>query len=52
MKAKQSKPPPDEMRMSSEDFARIMGRALQVKPEAQKPKRAAKAARKKRSASK
>ena len=54
MKARQPKPA-DELRMSSAEFDRIMGRALQVKPEgAQKPKRAtkAKAARKKRSASK
>jgi hypothetical protein len=34
------------------EFDRIMGRALQVKPEVQKPKRATKTARKKRSASK
>lgn len=51
MKAGQSKPV-DEMRMSSKTFDRIMGRALQVKPEAQKPKRARKTARKKRGASK
>ncbi len=51
MKTGQPKPA-DELRMSSKEFDRIMGRALQVKPAAQKPKRAAKAARKKRSASK
>ncbi len=51
MKAGQPKSA-DEMRMSSKEFDRIMGRALQVKPEARKPKRARKTARKKRSASK
>ena len=50
MKAGQTKPA-DELRMSSKEFDRIMGQALQVKPEAQKPKRAAKA-RKKRNATK
>ncbi len=49
MKAGQPKPV-EEFRMSGKEFDRIMGRALQVKPEAQKPKR--KTARKKRSASK
>jgi hypothetical protein len=45
----------DELRMSGREFDRIMGQALQVKPEdTQKPKRStkSKAARKKRSASK
>ena len=51
MKAGQTKPA-DELRMSSKEFDRIMGRALQVKPKAQKSKRATKTARKKRSASK
>lgn len=44
--------PADEMRMSSAEFDRIMGQALQVKPKAQKSKRAAKTTRKKRSARK
>jgi hypothetical protein len=36
--------PPDELRMSSKEFDRIMGRALQVKPEeAKKPRRETKA---------
>ena len=41
---------PDDMRMSAGDFDRIMGKALQVKPEtAKKPKaKKAKAAKKKR----
>jgi hypothetical protein len=51
MKAGQPKPA-DELRMSSKEFDRIMGRALQVKPQAQKPKRATKTARKKLNASK
>lgn len=54
MKAGQPKPA-DELRMSSKGFDRIMGLALQVKPEdAQKPKRATKTktVRKKRSAKK
>ncbi len=51
MKAGQPKPA-DEMRMSSKEFDRIMGRVLQAKPKAQKPRRAAKAPRKKRNASK
>ena len=36
MKAK--KKPAEEMRMSSAEFDRIMGQALQVKPEPGKPK--------------
>ena len=48
MKAGQPKPA-DEMRMSSAEFDRIMGHALQVKPKAQKSKRATKTVRKKRS---
>lgn len=40
----------DELRMRSKEFDRIMSRALQVKPKAQKRKRTT--ARKKRSASK
>jgi hypothetical protein len=41
----------DEMRMSSKEFDRIMGRALQVKPKvAKKPKRATAKTRKKNSA--
>jgi hypothetical protein len=51
MKAGQPKPA-DELRMSSKEFDRIMGRALQVKPEAPKRKQATKTARKNRSASK
>lgn len=47
MKAGQAKPA-DELRMSSAEFDRIMGQALQVKPKAQKPKRPTKTARKKR----
>jgi hypothetical protein len=40
----------DEMRMSSKEFDRIMGRALQVKPdeEMQKPKLVSKAAARKK----
>ena len=49
MKAGQSKPA-EEFRMSSKEFDRIMGRVLQVKPKAQKPKQATKTARKKRGA--
>jgi hypothetical protein len=49
MKAGQPKPA-EEFRMSGKEFDRIMGRALQVKPKARKPKRAT--VRKKRSANK
>lgn len=51
MKAGQSKGT-DDLRMSSAEFDRIMGQALQVKPKARKSKRTTKIARKKRSASK
>jgi len=51
MKAGQPKPA-EEFRMSGKEFDRIMGRALQVKPKAQKPKPKRATARKKRSASK
>jgi hypothetical protein len=54
MNAGQPKPA-DEMRMSAKEFDRIMGQALQVRPEdAKKPKRAkkAKTAPKKRSGGK
>ena len=51
MKAGQPKPA-DDLRMSSAEFDRIMGQALQVKPKVQKSKRPRKTARKKRSASK
>lgn len=43
MKAVQKKPP-EELRMSSADFDRIMGQALQVKPETATPKKKAKKA--------
>jgi hypothetical protein len=46
MKSAQKKPA-DELRMSSADFDRIMGKALQVKPEIARPKKAKKAAKKK-----
>lgn len=53
MKAGEPKPA-DELRMSSKEFDRIMGRALQVKPETRKPKRSTKPkpAAKKRTAEK
>jgi hypothetical protein len=47
MKAVQKKPD-QELRMSSPEFDRIMGQALQVKPEATKAKKAKKAPKKKR----
>lgn len=46
MKATQKKPT-EEMRMSSAEFDRIMGRALQVKPESAKPSKTKKRATKK-----
>lgn len=42
MKSAQPKPN-DELRMSAKEFDRIMGQALKVKPEAEKPKGTAKA---------
>ena len=47
MKAEHTKAA-DEIRISEQEFSRIMSRALQVKPKARKPKRAT--ARRKRSA--
>jgi hypothetical protein len=46
MKAAQKKPAQD-LRMSSAEFDRIMGKALQVKPEAARSKKAKKPAKKK-----
>jgi|GEM_PF-6752532 len=46
---KAEKTPPEDLRMSSAEFDRIMGRALQVKPEA-KPKPAKPSRKKKRAA--
>lgn len=52
MKAVQKKKPADELRMSSAEFDRIMGQALQVKPEAASSKKKAKKATKKKTAKK
>jgi hypothetical protein len=51
MKAVQKKPP-EELRMSSAEFDRIMRQALQVKPEAATAKKTKKTAKKKEAARK